>query len=134
MAIARGTRWLRAALVAPLLAFALTASSHLAIRCTLTGVLMAESCCPQATGPAIPAAPDREATLRDTTCCERVTVATAKAPATGVEPARLRPMSAPIAFVIATRVDATRPAPSVRGARPPGDAPPLYVVTHSFLI
>ena len=136
MVIARGTRWLRAALIAPLLAFALSASSHLAVRCTVSGVLMPESCCPDATSPAVPGTPGAGATLRDADCCQRVTVATAKAPAAGVGPARLWVASLPIASVtaVARRPAADRPAAAVRAVRAPGEAPPLYVATHSFLI
>jgi len=135
MGIVRRARWLRVALVAPVLAFALTASSQFAIRCTLTGLLIPESCCPASADPARPVTPDSQAALRDADCCERVTVAIDKAPVTGAEP--WRAADVPVTSVIAAMAPSptvARPVNRARAARPPGASPPLYVATHSFLI
>jgi hypothetical protein len=132
--VARRTRWLRAVLIAPVLVFALGASSHLAVRCTMSGLLMSESCGPQI-GDLTPPAPAPQPSVGEAGCCERVTVATARIPAAGSEslhaPAQF-PLSqaTPVALLVARR-----PPPSAdrRAARPPG-WPPLYVVTQAFLI
>jgi hypothetical protein len=135
---ARRTRWLRALLVAPVLVFALGASSHLAIRCTLTGLLMPESCCPEVSDLAPPAAPTQPS-VDDAGCCERVTVATARIAATGLDSLRARPIqpsiscATPLALLVAAR-PAPPPHADRLAARPSGSAPPLYVVTHAFLI
>jgi hypothetical protein len=139
--IGRGTRWLRAALVAPVLVFALGASSHLAVRCTLTGILMPESCCPDAADVAdlAPPAPAPQPSVGDPGCCEQVTIATARIPAAGVESRGARPaqtpisVAAPLASIVVDRT-ATPPGVVRRAARPPGASLPLYVVTHAFLI
>jgi hypothetical protein len=133
--VARRTRWLRALLVAPVLVFALGASSHLAIRCTITGVLMPESCCPDVSDPT----PAPHASVDDAGCCERVTVATARIPAAGPQPLRVGPAQPSISYAtpLAALV-ADRPPPPLhadrRAARPPGSSAPLYVVTHAFLL
>jgi hypothetical protein len=133
----RRTRWLRALLVAPVLVFALGASSHLAVRCTMTGLLMPESCAPEVSNPA-PAAPAHPS-VEEAGCCEQVTVATARIPAAGSESLRAYPVSSPIsqttfrALLVADR-PATRSTVDRRAARPPGSSPPLYVATHAFLI
>ena len=135
--VARRTRWLRALLVAPVLAFALGASSHLAIRCTITGLLMPESCCPDVSD--LTPAPAPQPSVDDAGCCERVTVATARIPATGSDSLHARPVqlsalqATPLAVLIADRPP-LRPHADRRASRPPGSAPPLYVVKRAFLI
>lgn len=136
MRAAHRTRWLRALLVAPVLVFALGASSHLAVRCTITGALMPESCCPEARDPTPPPAP--QSSVDDAGCCERVTVATARIPAAGAQSseARLAQPTIACAKPVALRA-ADRPPPLLahgRAVRPPGSSRPLYVVTHAFLI
>jgi hypothetical protein len=134
--VSRRTRWLRALLVAPVLLFALGASSHLAMRCTMTGLLMPESCGPEVSD-LTPPAPAPQPSVEEAGCCEQVTVATARIPASGSEPLRARPAQSAISQVIvALLADRPAPAPHVdrRAARPPGSSPPLYVVTHAFLI
>jgi hypothetical protein len=135
--VSRRTRWLRALLVAPVLMFALGASSHLAVRCTMTGLVMPESCRPEIIDPS-PAAPGQPS-LEEAGCCEQVTIATARIPAAGSESLRARPAPAPIslarplALLVADR-PASVPTADRRAARPPGWSSPLYVVTHAFLI
>jgi hypothetical protein len=136
--VAGRIRWLRALLVAPVLVFALGASSHLAIRCTLTGVLMPESCCPDVADAALPA-PIPGPSVSGPGCCERVTVATARIPAAGSQSIGPRMAQLPISHAIplaANVVDrASTRSQSYRLATwTPGSSPPLYVVTHSFLI
>jgi hypothetical protein len=136
--VAPGTRWLRALLVAPVLVFALGASSHLAVRCTITGVVLPESCCPEVADLAPPSLP-AQASVGDPGCCEWVTVATVRIPAAGAESLCARPAQAPVAQATPLAVlVADRPAPSPHAdrlaVRPPGSSPPLYVATHAFLI
>ena len=129
---------LRALLVAPVLVFALGASSHLAARCTMTGLLMPEGCSP-AVADLAPPSPAPRAAIDDAGCCEWVTVATARIPAAGSESLRSQPIQPQIAHaMLPSRLLAERPLippPADRRAvRPPGTQPPLYVVTHAFLI
>jgi hypothetical protein len=129
---------LRALLVAPVLVFALGASSHSAVRCTMTGLLMPESCSP-AVADLAPPDPAPRASIDDAGCCEWVTVTTARIPATGSESLRAQPIQPQIAqAILPSRLLAERPSipPPVdrRAVRPPGTQPPLYVVTHAFLI
>jgi hypothetical protein len=135
--VSRRTRWLRALLVAPVLVFALGASSHLAVRCTMTGLLMPESCRPEITDQA-PTAP-AQSSLEEAGCCEQVTVATARIPATGSESLHAPPAPSPISQTTTMALLATdRPMPAPAAARratwPPASSPPLYVATHAFLI
>jgi hypothetical protein len=136
--ISRRTRWLRALLVAPVLVFALGASSHLAARCTMTGLLMPESCSP-AVADLAPPSPAPRAAIDDAGCCEWVTVTTARIPATGSESLRARPIQPQAAqAILPSKLLAERPSipppADRRSGRCPGAHPPLYVVTHSFLI
>lgn len=136
--VARRTRWLRAVLVAPVLVFALGASSHLAVRCTITGVLMPESCCPDLSDAAPPASVP-QASVSDPGCCERVTVVMTRIPAGGSQsfgPRTAQPPSShaiPLAANVVDRTSARSQSYRLE-ARPPGSSPPLYVFTHSFLI
>jgi len=132
------TRWLRALLVAPVLLFALGASSHSAARCTMTGLLMPESCSPATADLAPPGLASRAA-IDDAGCCEWVTVTTARIPATGSESLRSPPIQPQIAqAILPSKLLAGRPSippPAERRAvRPPGTQPPLYLVIHAFLI
>jgi hypothetical protein len=136
--VARGTRWLRAVLVAPVLVFALGASSHLAVRCTMTGLLMPESCRPEVSD-LTPPAPAPQPSVEDAGCCEQVTVATARIPAAGSQSLRGHPSQSSISQATPVALLVLRPPVSPPGAdrpeaRPPGSSPPLYVVTHAFLI
>ncbi|HXT97676.1 MAG TPA: hypothetical protein VN853_15350 [Polyangia bacterium] len=136
MSNARWTRWLRAVFVAPMLVFALSTSSHFALRCALTGLLMPD-CCPEADATTSQPAP--QASIGEPGCCERTVVATSKLPATG--PATRCP--API-FAVA-RLDAASAgdigaAFEARDARtkptrgPARSFPPRYLLACSFLI
>jgi hypothetical protein len=132
--VAGRIRWLRALLVAPVLVFALGASSHAAVRCTLTGLLVPESCCPDVADPA-PSQPS----IGDPGCCERVTIASARIPAAGPQSLRARPTeptlsrAIPLPAFVAERT-ARQPLAQRRADRPPGSSPPLYVLSHAFLI
>jgi hypothetical protein len=135
--VSRRARWLRALLVAPVLVFALGASSHLAVRCTMTGLLMPESCRPEVSdlGPTAPA----HSSVEEAGCCEQMTVATARIPAAGSESLLAHPdaspisQTTPVALLVA---DPPMPPPAAAGraAWRPGSSPPLYVATHAFLI
>ena len=80
VAKARWTRWLRALFVVPVLVFVLSASSHLEIRCALTGLVM-PACCPEA-APTLTQRP-QQASIGERDCCDRTVVATDKLPAIG---------------------------------------------------
>jgi hypothetical protein len=137
--LSRRTRLLRALLVAPVLVFALGASSHSAVRCTMTGLLMPENSCSPAVADLAQPAPAPRASIDEAGCCEWVTVTTARIPATGSELLRSQPIQPQIAHaILPSRLLAERPSippPADRRAvRPPGTQPPLYVVNHAFLI
>jgi hypothetical protein len=136
--LSRRTRWLRALLVAPVLVFALGASSHSAVRCTMTGLVMTESCS-AAVADLAPQDPAPQASIGEAGCCERVTVTTARIPATGSESLRSQPIQPQLAqAILPSKLLAERPSiqpPADRRAvQPPGTRPPLYVVIHAFLI
>jgi len=120
--------------VAPVLVFALSASSHLEIRCALTG-LLTPNCCPEADQPLVH--PQRYASISERNCCERTIVATAKLP---VASSKVVPQKVPPAMA--------RLSPPLRGEAAlsygaqdlPGNSPwfaaaaPPYLLTHAFLI
>ena len=74
--------------MAPVLAFAVSASSFSALRCSLTGMLVAESCCPSAAESGPPAVPSPLDSVGDPSCCLRVVVAMDKIPAAGAPGAK----------------------------------------------
>lgn len=116
---------------------AVSASSFSALRCTVSGLFIPESSCPMAE-PAPAPDPSRDApAVQAPGCCERVTVANAKAPL--AEAARLEPLAPQPAPLFAALL--TLPDPSVRPAarphvslRPPGRSAPAFLLTHAFLI
>jgi hypothetical protein len=131
---ARWKRWARALLVVPLLAFALSASSRLEIRCALTGLLMPD-CCPEA-APVPPAPAPQHASISERDCCERTVIATDKLPATGPEAAlELAPLA--VGRVAPLPADGVFPALKRAARASLGRArssPPPFLLTHAFLI
>jgi hypothetical protein len=139
MASLRRARWIGAALLAPLLALAVLATSHVALRCSLTGVIMSASSCPLGADEESGKQPVGQASIAAPGCCERVIVTIGKVPATASGRAPECP--------IPSATSAVAPFPSVvdvfaqqwhgrvlRAAQPLGiDAPP-FLLKHSFLI
>jgi hypothetical protein len=139
MVVLRRARWLGALLIAPVLVFAVAASTYLGLRCRVTGMIALDSCCPQA---AEEASSDstfpEQATVGDAGCCDRLVVTVSKIP--GATSERGLEISArPVTAIVAPpeRID----LPSLlsvgwtrRTAQPPGVAPPAFLLRHSFLI
>jgi hypothetical protein len=139
MARLRRVRLLSAIVIAPLLAFAVGASSYLALRCSMTGRLVAESCCPRATDAGGGDSAFPHASTTDAACCESFVVSMGKVPATTCERMLDRPMWSVTALATPSPASSDLCLRSWRGcalrtARPPGIAPPAFLLTHSFLI
>jgi hypothetical protein len=138
MVALRRARWLGAVLIAPVLAFAFAASGYWALRCTMTGVLMADAGCPPTATGQTPERSGEQASMGDPACCERLVVATGKIPGALSE----RSLECPVASLAlaAPSAPALDPhAPRVRElarrmAQPPSFAAPRFLLTHSFLI
>ena len=135
----RQARLLCAIIIAPMLVLAVGASSSLALRCSLTGRLVAATCCPEAAGEGAEN-PPAHASITDAGCCERVVVSSEKLPAIAAE-RTLQAGAAPgVALAVVLSPVATLPrAPSsparaMRAARPPGVPTPAFLLTHAFLI
>lgn len=115
----------------------MSASSFSALRCTVSGLFIPESCCPMASDAPAPERSNDAPAVQAPACCERVTVSNAKVPA--AEATRLdapAPEPAPLFAALLTW-----PAPSVRApawpersVRPPGRSAPAFLLTHAFLI
>jgi hypothetical protein len=131
---ARWRRWAQPLLIAPLLFFALSASSHLEIRCALTGVVV-PACCPEGADPA-PAEIPQHPSISERDCCDRSLVTADKLPAGAPERGLER---APVAVGSLARLTVERRIPSsgALNARTVGQwasAPPPFLLTHAFLI
>jgi hypothetical protein len=125
-------------LIAPVLAFALAATGYLALRCTITGVVMADASCPLATASETPQQPSGHDAIREPACCERLVIETGKIPAVVAgRSADLPVTAAALAAPCALAVEP--PAPlrrhfALRVAEPRSLAAPRYLLSHSFLI
>ncbi len=133
------TRWLRAALVAPLLVFALSASSHVAFRCTMTGLLMPELCCPSGAADTSDAPSAAQATIDDPGCCERLVTTNVKVPATMSASASPHDVRLFVRVALASPPALAPPTllsdgPRARTAGPPHLAAPVFLLKRSFLI
>ena len=113
MRLTRRRRWLCAALLAPLVMLAVSASSFSALRCTMSGLLLPETCCPTAEGAAPAEQTPASPALQEAGCCERIVITNAKAPAVATDRADAPP--GPVVFLVASAV-----AVAARGARPTG--------------
>jgi hypothetical protein len=125
-------------LIAPVLAFALAATGFLALRCTVTGVVMADASCPLGAASETPERPAGHDAIRDPACCERLLIETGKIPVAGPEhPADLSltavaPASPSLSIL---QPLASRPRPfAFRVAEPRSLAAPRFLLSHSFLI
>ena len=122
---------MRALFVAPVLVFALSASSHLEIRCALTGLLMPD-CCPESEQPLV----QPHTSIGERDCCERTLVATAKIPAAGPE-SGLKTAPVVVGRLLASLFgDAvcSREPRDVRTCIGSSRASPPYLLTHALLI
>jgi len=136
----RRSLWLRAALIAPVLALAVTASSFFASRCTMSGLVTRDGCCPATTedSATLPASEESPGSSVDAACCESVLVAITKSPATPSENTAVVRLPA-VASWLAPWPDYDAPRPFVLRRRLPaaresnGDAP-RFLLTHAFLI
>jgi hypothetical protein len=137
MGATRRHRWLCAVLLAPLAVLAVTASSFSALRCTMSGLLIPEACCPPVANAAPTGEAPRQPSVEPPGCCERVVVTNAKAPALTAD--RADAISAgPVALVVASH-PAVAPLTAERPRRdsvlrPPGRSAPAFLLTHAFLI
>jgi len=127
-----------AALIAPLLLVALAGAGRLALRCTLTGAVLPESCCDDADDGA-PA--DSTDAMSAPSCCERVRADGVRAPAVVATRADERIVATAVLLQVATVVTtaplAVPPAPlwpSARPGIPPGAPAASFLLRHSFLI
>ena len=132
------TRWLGAVLIAPVLAFALAATGYHALRCTVTGVVMAEASCPLGAASETPERPAGHDAIRDPACCERLVIETGKIPVAG--PGRSADLPIASAILAAPSTLTAEPPPFVRRhlafrvAEPRLPAAPRFLLSHSFLI
>ena len=138
MAELRRAQWLCAIFLAPVLACAVTASSYLALRCSMTGSLVAVSCCPD---PAVPGQVPTHASLSDAPCCEPTVISTGKVPTLAPARAFTRLAGEALGSVLAGTPLAALGQPSPPGLarraeqRPPwAGFPPPYLLTHALLI
>jgi hypothetical protein len=131
---------LSAVLLAPVLVCALAASTTFGQRCRLTGVVTLDACCPQAALDARgEAASSEPATLSDPGCCERLVITVAKVPGDASGPALECPARSVTSWLAPTPPLGGLPfqisgGASRRLARPPGAAPPAFLLKHSLLI
>ena len=138
MACLRRAWWLCAILLAPVLTFAVAATSYHALRCSMTGGLVATSCCPEPTTAPDDAPP--HSSLADAPCCEPTLISTGKIPTLATDGAPAHVLSKAVSLSVAAMPLPTprSPAPfrpDARGEGPPrrGSTPP-YVLRHAFLI
>ncbi|HVV51798.1 MAG TPA: hypothetical protein VHO06_19175 [Polyangia bacterium] len=126
--------WLRALFVAPVLAFALSASSHLEVRCALTGILVPD-CCPGAEQPL--AQLQQHASISERDCCERAVVATTKLPAASPETG-LKGPSLAVGRLPPALLEEAAPSLGARDVRIDSGSfasfSPPYLFTHALLI
>jgi hypothetical protein len=120
------------ALVAPMLALAVTASGFVGLRCRVTGMVSIATCCPAAESDQLP---DRSS-VDDPGCCERLLVKNVKPPAAAATADDVQTGTSPIVFLaFESRLMATPPAKIEPAADPPhASRPPLRLLLRSLLI
>jgi hypothetical protein len=131
-------RWLHrsiaAALLAPLVVLAVTASSFVGLRCRMTGMVSVDTCCPEPDRGETPA----QSSIGEPGCCERVVLANAKPTAAPAAPSTdgllsqvYRLALLPVVAVLAPPVGAV---PKVDLEPPLIPKPPLRLLKRSLLI
>lgn len=133
----RTLRWLCALVWAPLALVAVSASSFSALRCTLSGLLVPETCCPALNDPPPAQESNRLPAVEAPGCCERVVVANAKAPAArsaGPDLGAPEPLPLVASFVVVPAPPRRAPRGPDVSIRPPGRSAPAFLLTHAFLI
>jgi hypothetical protein len=121
------------------LALAVFASSHVALRCSLTSVVMPESCCPIGADEGAAEQRSWHASIAAPGCCERVVVTIGKLPANASARAPECPLpsvtsaAAPFLSVLELFAKSSRGG-VLRAARLPGIDTPPFLLRHSFLI
>jgi hypothetical protein len=116
---------------------AVSASSFSALRCTVSGLFIPESCCPMLAGAPAPEPSNRLPAVEAPGCCQRVTIANAKAPAAAsARPELVAPEPAPLLAVLVTLPEPRQRAEAWPNLplRPPGRSAPAFLLTHAFLI
>lgn len=128
-------RWVGLALLAPMLVFAVSASSFVGIRCRMSGMVSLDTCCPGGAPDPVP----HQSSIEEAGCCERVVVEAAKpisSAASDHEETLRSSLSMPLTFV-ACLAPAPWPATAraIASGDPPGAArPPLCILKRSLLI
>jgi hypothetical protein len=125
-----------AALLAPMLLFAISAGGFTGLRCRITGMVSLATCCGGAAEDAgqHPAGSD---SVDEPGCCERIVVDNTRPPATGVSVARQAGVPLPVVLLIAALVPVPIPRarPMVSNPERPGRSRvSLRVLNRSLLI
>jgi hypothetical protein len=126
-------RWIGLALLAPMLVLVVAASRSIGLRCRMTGMVSADTCCPQAAPSDAPA----QSSLAEPGCCERVVIAIDKPAAThDQEDAHGAAVSLSSGVLVS---EITGQLPRERAVRASADSshvvrPPLRLLKRSFLI
>jgi hypothetical protein len=125
------------ALVAPMLALAVTASGFVGLRCRITGMVSIATCCPSGDSDTVP----ERSSLDDPGCCEHFVVDNLKPPAAGAEVARDAGSAAPPLALLSFESLLNLPGSPRAQLRPdPPDPspdpswPPLHLLHRSLLI
>jgi hypothetical protein len=124
-------RWVGLALVAPMLVLVVAASSSIGLRCRMTGMVSADTCCPQDEPSGAPA----QSSLSEPGCCERVVVALAKPAANHEHEGAVSPSSGGLVFEITGQLIRQPAAHATVGSDSSHVVrPPLRLLKRSFLI
>jgi hypothetical protein len=144
MLVLRRARWLGALLIAPVLVCAIAATTYIGQRCRLTGMVTLDACCPQAADESSmdegndDSRSQEQATVSDPGCCERLLITVAKVTGDASERGFEAPVhwaTSLISTLLPRELRSLAPvARARRRARPPGAAPPAFLLRHSFLI
>ena len=126
-----------AALLAPMVLFAISAWGLVGLRCRITGLVSFATCCPSAAGEAGDASPAAPDSVDEPGCCERVVVDNTRPPVAGVSVVRESVAPLPVALLPAAvyALPIPRVVAIVAGADPPRPARlSLCVLNRSLLI